>query len=235
MNRHLPGPVLPYELIAGVIPCRGRWLVASAKIHGVTFSPEDPRLLATFPEVFDEKPAFSVVAVPAPIGYLETPQPGGRGCERAARRLLGKRAGAVRPAPTRAAIDSPDDHPKVDAVTARLLPRFREVAAEMAPFRQRVAFEVHPELSFFQLNNDQPLHAPKRMIIGRAERRALLEERLPGIARILDAEIEGVTEGHLLDAGACLWTARRMFAHAGVRVPEDPEWDEEALRMELIR
>jgi hypothetical protein len=32
-----------------------------------------------------------------------------------------------------------------------------------------------------------------------------------------------------------LWTARRIFARAGTRLPTDPEWDEEGLRMEFVR
>jgi len=36
-------------------------------------------------------------------------------------------------------------------------------------------------------------------------------------------------------AAAFLWTARRIFAHAAIRIPEDPEWDEQGLRMEMFR
>ncbi len=39
-TRH--GPNLPYSLVAGVTPCRGGWLVASAKLQGTIFAPEDP-------------------------------------------------------------------------------------------------------------------------------------------------------------------------------------------------
>jgi predicted RNase H-like nuclease len=39
----------------------------------------------------------------------------------------------------------------------------------------------------------------------------------------------------MLDVTAFLWTARRVFAKAATRIPEDPEWDELGLRMELVR
>ena len=39
---------------------------------------------------------------------------------------------------------------------------------------------------------------------------------------------------YLIDAAACMWTARRIFAKIGLRIPEDPEWDSEGLRMEII-
>ncbi len=126
-----------------------------------------------------------------------------------------------------------EDH--LDAVSSALLPRYREVAAEMAPYRQRTVYEVHPELSFFQINGDMPLRWTKKFEVGREERRALLVKRIPGIDRVLDAELDDVPLAHLLDVSALLWTARRIFAHAGTRIPIDPEWDEEGLRMELVR
>jgi predicted RNase H-like nuclease len=110
-----------------------------------------------------------------------------------------------------------------------------EVAREMAPYRQRSIFEVHPELTFFQLNDDQPLRYKKRSMHGQNERRALLESKIPGVERILDARITPVRKAHLLDATACMWTARRIFGRAMTRVPEDPEWDNEGLRMEILR
>jgi predicted RNase H-like nuclease len=124
---------------------------------------------------------------------------------------------------------------KLDAVTLSLLPRYREVAAEMAPYRQRTVFEVHSELSFYQLNDDEPLRFSKSSEEGQKERRTLLEDRIPGVDRILESKFEGVSYSHLLDAAAFMWTARRIFARIGMRVPEDPEWDEEGLRMEIFR
>lgn len=70
---------------------------------------------------------------------------------------------------------------------------------------------------------------------GIAERRSLLEVKVAGAERILNAEVPGVTLEHLIDAAAILWTARRIFVRASVRLPEDPEWDEHGLRMELVR
>ena len=49
------------------------------------------------------------------------------------------------------------------------------------------------------------------------------------------AGLEGVKTQHLLDATACLWTARRIKARAVNRLPEDPEWDEQSLLMQILR
>jgi len=193
--------------------------------------------LDTFVEVVDMRPAYSTVALNAPIGGLNQAVVGGRTCDREARALLGRRGASIKSAPvnvdTGREIDLLSDH--LDAVSRTLLPRYREVAAEMAPFRQRIIFEVHSDLSFYQLNGDVPLQLSKHSEKGIQERRALLEERVPGVSRVLDAEVPGATASHLLDAAAFLWTARRIFAHAAIRIPEDPEWDEQGLRMEMFR
>ncbi|MCU1490033.1 MAG: hypothetical protein JWM85_1438 [Acidimicrobiaceae bacterium] len=236
-SRPRQGPDLPYELVAGMTPCGPGWLVASAKLHGATFAPEEPRVLAAFADVFDERPAFSIVALNAPVGYGVETEIGGRSCDRAARALLGRRGSTVHNAPTRAPMDDgveiTDD--RLDAISAQLLPRYREVAAEMAPYRQRTVYEAHPELSFYQLNGDVPLRWSKRSEYGREERRDLLQAKIPGIDRIVDAELRGVRPAHLLDVAACLWTARRIAARAGTRIPLDPEWDGQGLRMEIVR
>ena len=231
------GPTLPYSLVAGVTPCRGGWLVAAAKLQGTIFSPEDPIRVDSFIEVVDMRPAYSSIALNAPVGGLDQATVGGRTCDREARALLGRRGAAVKSAPIH--VESPDgtdllpDH--VDAITRTLLPRYQEVANEMAPFRQRTIYEVNADLSFFQLNGDVPMRWSKYSERGMDERRALVESKLPGSLRIINAEVPGATTSHLLDAAAILWTARRIFAKAALRIPMEPEWDEQGLRMELVR
>ena len=232
-----PGPELPYSVVAGVTPCPPGWLVASAKLHGATFAPEIPRVLGSFAEVLDERPSFSVIALNAPVGYVDETRSGGRTCDRMARALLGRRGSTVHNAPTRATMEAgvPETGDHLDAVTNVLLRRYREVASEMAPYRQRTVYEVHPELSFFQINGDVPLRWSKNFEAGIEERHALLKKRIPGVERVLEEELEGVPLSHLLDVAAMMWTARRIFARAGTRLPQDPEWDEQGLRMEFVR
>lgn len=230
------GPDLPYKVVAGVTPWGAKWVVASAKMHAATFAPEQPRVYESFIEVLSERPSFSSIVVNAPIGYVEKPGLGVRTCDREARAMLGRRGAAVHNAPTRASLTegSPSIGDRLDAVSLVLLPRYCEVAAEMSPYRQRVVYEGHPELSFYQLNENAPLRWSKKIEEGRKERRTILERKMPGANKILDAELKGVPLKHLMDCGALLWTARRVFGHAAVRVPSEGEWDSEGLRMELV-
>jgi predicted RNase H-like nuclease len=237
------GAQLPYKVLAGVEPCPGGWLVVTGKLQGITLFPQPPEIYATFTEVLDYKPAFTVVALHMPVGLLNEPQSGGRSCDREARSLLGwPRGAAVATAPTRAAVEASTyeearaaNGGKLDAITWKQMPRIREVAKEMQGYWQRTVFEVNPELAFYMLNGDTPLTFPKRSSVGVKERRALLESKFNGVARILDVPVKGAREQHVVDAVANLWSARRIASRSIARVPEMPEWDDEGLRMELIR
>jgi predicted RNase H-like nuclease len=203
----------------------------------VTFAPEEPRVIETFVDVLDQRPAFAIIAVNGPIGYLGRLEPRGRACDQEARALLGRRGAAVQSAPVWSQVDAEAHGSLVglDAVSRTLLPRYRELALEMAPYRQRNVYEVHPELSFYQLNDDVPMRYSKRSERGQQERRTLLKAKIPGAERILDDHLPGVPYSHLLDVAALMWTARRIFSKASVRVPQDPQWDENGLRMEIMR
>jgi predicted RNase H-like nuclease len=236
------GQALPYDLLAGVVPTKAGWVVASAKLQGIQMYPNEPELIPTLADVLDYRPSFKVIALGAPIGLLEEPVDGGRTCDREARQLIGfPRAGAIPTPPIRKALQATSYEEAarlsggMGAVTWGLLKRYAEVDEELAPYRQRVVFEVQPELSFYQLNNDEPMKFSKRGHIGMEERKALLKGRIQGMERIVDAELPKVRPWQLIDAAACLWTTRRIASRAMTRIPEDPEWDETGLRMELVR
>ncbi len=236
------GPELPYRPLAGVVPCPGGWLIVPGKLQGISLFPDPGEVVDTFVEVLDRKPSFEIIALAAPIGLPTDATHGGRSCDREARKLLGfPRSGTILSAPPRWLLAEDDYAPAavkaggLSPITWTLLPRIREVDAEMQPYRQRTVYEVHPELSFHQLNGDRPLVKSKHLGVGRAERRALLEKKLPGIERALDSDTGRAKLVHRIDAAAALWTARRIASRSVLRVPDDPEWDDAGLRMEIVR
>lgn len=236
-----PGPALPYRYLAGVEPCPGGWLVAAGRLQGTTLTAEDPLVLPTFTEVLDHRPAFEIVALHAPVGLLDEPTTGGRRCEREARRLLGwPRLASVMPSPCRPALgastyrEAATLNGGMSQVTWEMLGRCAQVDAEMQPYRQRSIFEVHPELSMLELNGGVAVASSRRTEEGRRERIALLEAKLPDVRRIVDARLRDTRIEHRIDAAADLWTARRIAARSTKRLPEDPEWDSEGLRMEIV-
>ena len=235
------GPQLPYRPLAGVIPCGPRWLVAGGRLQGITLTPAEPMLLESFIEVLDYRPAFEIIALACPIGLPETGGTG-RACDAEARRLVGvPRSGAILTAPSRAALhaedflDAYERNGGMSIAVFNLLSRIAEVDDAIAPYWQRTVFEVHPELSFYQLNDDTPLKHSKHTYVGRDERRGLLERRLPLVDKVLDARLPGARPHHVIDAAACLWTARRIASKSVARLPHDPVWDQQGLRMEIVR
>src|SRR5947209_2166193 len=228
------GPNLPYDLLAGVVPCPRGWLVAAGKLVGVQVYPEEPTVVASFRDILDSIPQYKIIAVTVPIGLPTAPHRGGRAADMEARRLLGfPHAGAIGSTPTRLALDCRDYESAraangglLDVVTWQQFRKIREVDAEMQPYLQRQVFEVRPELSFYQLAEDEVLKFTKDSKRGQEERTSLLRRRMPGAERILESEIEGVRPAHLTDAAVTLWTARRVVARAMTRLPETPEWDD---------
>lgn len=237
------GPTLPYQMLAGVVPCPAGWLVASGKLIGIQVYPEEPAVVASFREVLDAIPEYAAIAVTLPIGLPSKALRRGRNADRAARDILGfPHAGAIGSTPTRRSLaaSSYEDARKanggqLDVVTWQQFGKIRELDEHMQPYLQRRVYEVRPELSFFQLAEDEVLKHSKDTVAGQREREELLVRRMPGSERIIDATVKGVRKAHLIDGAVSLWTARRIIARAVVRVPSDPEWDDNGLRMEIVR
>jgi predicted RNase H-like nuclease len=238
-----PGPQLPYRVLGGAEPCRRGWLLAIGKLQGISLLPEQFVVLPSFLDVLDYRPSFDVLAVHVPIGLPTEPNSRGRSCDQAARQVLGwPRSGAIVSAPCRAALQADTyaearrlNGGRLSVVQWQMRRRFAEVDAVIGSYHQRTVFEVHPELGFHQMNDDTSLRHRKHSEEGHEERRALILGRLPGVERILDEPVAGAGVPHVYDACADLWTARRIAARALQRLPEDPEWDEMGLRMEIVR
>ncbi|MDQ1686645.1 MAG: hypothetical protein QOC82_3382 [Frankiaceae bacterium] len=237
------GPSLPYQLLAGVVPCPAGWLIASGKLIGIQVYPEEPTVAKAFRDILDSIPQYAVIAVTVPIGLPSKASRRGRGADVAARSILGfPHAGAIGSTPTRKSLQAKDyeaarkaNGGQLDVVTWQQFGKIREVNEQMQPYLQRRVYEVRPELSFFQLAEDEVLKHAKDTAAGQQERRALLVRRMPGSERVIDAALKGVRRSHLVDGAVALWTARRIAARAVTRVPEEPEWDDNGLRMEIVR
>lgn len=224
---------LPYKIVGGVIPCVQGWLLVSAKLRGATFVPDFHRVEETLHDAIQKRPAFTVVALDAPIGNQAHCFEGDRASDVAAQDLIGVSVPDARWkewAPT----VTPEERPGEPAITRILRVRYKEVADVIAPYLQRTVCECLPELSFFQLNGERPLHHHATTDEGYNERRALLN-KVPGIQRILDAHEADVSRLQFLEAGVLLWTARRIASRAAKRVPNIPEWDDRGLRVEILR
>jgi predicted RNase H-like nuclease len=230
---------LPYEILVGVEPVPGGWLVVPGNLQGITLAPQPAYVLTTLAEVLDYRPSFSVVALHAPVGAASGAGDF-RSCDVAARDQLGRRAGAVVPAPSRAVLKATSYEearridPTVDVVRWRSLAKAAEAIKEVQSWRQRVVWEVNPELALTTMNDGQPIPFGRRSPAGRHVRRELVERKLPGADRVLKERPPCVREEKLIDALADLWTARRIVARAITRMSDEPVWDDDGVRMDIV-
>ncbi|MDH3234980.1 MAG: DUF429 domain-containing protein [Alphaproteobacteria bacterium] len=221
-------------VVAGIDGCRGGWLM-------VRREPERGRADFVIFEHWRDLPAADMIAVDMPIGL---PESGERGCDRMARKLLGKRRSSVFLGLRRPLLDF-EDYPsanewaKADGAGLSkqawyLLDKIREIDNAIKPDDQARIRETHPELAFLALKGG-PLAHGKKSPEGQAERIELLEAA--GFGRIqpwidLIGGQQALTDD-LLDACALALAAERMLRGAAKRLPGDPPRDARGLAMEI--
>lgn len=198
--------------------------------------------------------ASAVLGIDMVIGLPDRAQPGGRQCDRQARKLLGPRRGtSVFSPPAISTLQaesyqeaqrlnraSAPDAPGLSRQSYHLLPKIRALANVMTPEHQEYMREVHPELSFFAMNDDTPLEASKHSETGRRARSELLAvQGMPEIEEAITTLPAGTLEADdVLDAHAACWTARRIRAGTAERCPPREETaprNDRGLRMEIWR
>jgi predicted RNase H-like nuclease len=112
----------------------------------------------------------------------------------------------------------------------------REAEREFQPYHSRSFFSANPDVSFTAMNSDVPLTTSPYHEDGRLERLELIRQRLPGVDDVvMRTPPDGAAGVHMLQAGALLYTARRASGRAISRMPIDPFWDENGMRMEVVR
>ena len=235
--------------VAGVDGCRSGWF---ALLTAVPAGQQRPvrviaRRCAKFAEVLalPERPV--VIAVDMPIGLLERPRPGGRDCDREARKRLGSpRASSVFTPPTRpglaAAVYSEVaelNGTGLSKESFNILPKILELDQAISAALQNRVFEAHPELAFASLGG-APMRHSKKTLAGRRERTRLLR-RAYGAAfkdpvRLrLEQGTANVGLDDILDAYALAELADRIRRGVAQRLPSGarPKRDRRGLRMEV--
>ena len=232
------GRRLPVPIVAGVDSCPGGWLAVLVTFYEEVVH-EEHVLLGSFQELSELDPPPSFVAVDIPIGLLETPEKGGRECDRAARKILGR--------PRSSSVFSPPIRPALECRTFEegrefglnlqsfgILPKVRELDQIMTPGLQFRIREAHPEVSFFTMAGLAPARAGKKKAEGRDERVNLLKQYFfqveSGLGRFPASK---ATTDDILDAYACSWTAMRIFRGGAGWLPDDPQKDEKDLQMAI--
>lgn len=226
--------------VAGVDGCRAGWIVVVLHRTRKTWTPQ-VTLCPKFADVLALASPPTIVAIDIPIGLLDTPQPGGRTCDRQARQLLGRRASSIFTPPTRPLLQATHyEQVRTQGLSLQsfnILPKIREVDQLMTPTVQQRVHEAHPELAFTSLAGASP-HYNKKTLEGREERLRILERAFQGIQQAfgnacLAFKRSEVARDDLLDAYILAWTALRISAGRANRVPDSSRIDQKGLRTEI--
>jgi predicted RNase H-like nuclease len=246
--------------LAGVDGCRGGWIAVFARPDGELLP---PRRVGRFSEIAEAPERPAVIAIDVPIGLPAQSPAKGRLAEAAVRPLLGERKSSVFRIPSRRAVyasvaaEPADDRERFFAACAiaratsddrkcfakqsfYILDKVVEVDTFMREHRDYAGrvFETHPELAFVRMNGGAPLGEPKKLKSrpyppGLALRRKLLEQAGMPMAALAMPPPEGACEDDLIDALACVVTARHIYAGRANSHPADPPRDEHGLPMAI--
>ena len=229
--------------IIGADGCRAGWVVVLAPggesaVH----------VVRRFVDVLDIAADAAVLAVDMPIGLLDHAVSGGRDCDRAARRLLGRRACCVFTPPVRSALRAGEyshalalnrrSSPAALGISIECFGLFAKLREVDAALRRRPALvrrvrEVHPELAFRAMAGAPAGLPPKRSPVGRAERLALLEREFPDVRAAVAHPPRGAAADDVIDAHALCWSAARIAGRRAVCLPARPPRDARGLPMAI--
>ncbi len=199
----------------------------------------------TFSEILARTTRFESICIDIPIGLSDGAEP--RECDVAARKMLGgQRASSVFPAPIRPCL-SANEYNNANAIARKfsskglskqsfaLLEKIREVDDLMTPALQRRVREIHPEISFWALNNQKAIQENKKTVPGQAQRHKLLQGIFTDTDDILSKSPRvGFAMDDAFDALVAAWTAAQAVVGRAETLPEKPKLDSEGLRMEIL-
>lgn len=232
--------------LIGLDGCKGGWLAMIGTDDLADIECKIVFELHPFLDALD--PDHVQVVIDIPIGLPSAAM--SRACDIEARRFLGKpRSNSVFPAPCRETLvaetyleacelNAGHSGKKISRQLFELLDKIDEVDTLMTPERQDWLREAHPELIFAVLSGTgRGLVHSKRTIEGEQERLAVLSQY--GLDLNVDAlrnslSRKRVERNDIVDAAACLLSARRIAAGQAVVIPDDPVIDERGLRMEMV-
>ena len=232
-------------MFVGVDGCRAGWLAIALETEGGWH-------VNTFPDVsslWEHHRQASLILIDIPIG-LKTGGKAERRCDPVVRKLLGPRRSSVFPAPCREAIYAGSYQEACD-INQRLtgkrlsvenwniIPKIREMdclLSEDTSARGCIR-EIHPELCFRGLAGRPMQHAKKRNE-GLAERTQLLQSIYPQTTEIINHTLstyrrKDVARDDILDALSAAVTGL-VGGDNLVSIPQEPEFDERGLRMEMV-
>lgn len=215
-------------IVAGADGCRAGWVVVIGHGSAEHVTPTHATVVGGLDEIPALCDGIEVLALDVPIGLPDAAEPGGRACDRALRRVLGKRKSSVFSPPVSAVLACDDywEASRVNRASSEhaigltkqcwnIVPKIREAAAFVATGAVRTV-EAHPE-GVFRAMTGEPMEHSKHTNEGLEARTAALHSAMGELpSRPRPSKVDD-----LLDACACLWTAWRVARGTAERYPDD--------------
>jgi predicted RNase H-like nuclease len=219
------------SLIIGIDGCKSGWFSVwenqDKSIHSAVFSNLNEL------KNFFKNESQLILGIDMPVVLSEVIP---RQADQLARKLLSKKASSVFTAPTPEMLDQPN-YEKASLVSKRLFgksmslqswylfPKIKDVQT-MIHHEDMQIYEIHPELSFRAMNNEQVILESKKTHEGFALRNALLSMHFKNFIfediRNQHAR-KDVMDNDILDALAVLWSAKRIQSNQASYLPQAPE------------
>ena len=248
------------DWLAGADGCPGGWIVVFAQPGGAIGG---PRVVRNFEDIAFAVERPRLIAVDIPIGLPALSPPKGRPAESEVREKLGERKSSVFRIPSRKAVEAsvaaePIDERERFLNACRIA---RETSADGKAFAKqgfyilpKVAeldtflhrhpdwidrvFETHPEIVFWRLNGERAVPLAKKIKSrinppGLELRRDLLAQAGFPREALSQPAPKGAAADDLIDAFACLATARQIAKGLARSFPASPCRDEHGLRMAI--
>lgn len=238
--------------IAGVDGCKAGWIAVTASPEA--FDKAEVKIFASFEALIAELSSQSIIAIDMPIGLPDHAINGGREADWAARQFLRPHQSRIFPVPSRRAVYAhaqgfaqvcaiareTSDPPRAPSKQLfGILPRIQEidVMLRQSPALRERLFEVHPEVSFKVMNNNEPLlpkkvkgqlnlpgiELRKELLAKEGFSRSFLSQKPPPKAALDD----------FCDACACAWSAKRILCGKARVFPRNPPLDGERIEQAI--
>ncbi len=245
MNARISSEILKFASPAvGIDGCRAGWFFFKYAQQQLSWG-----ISSTFTELAATQADATRLFIDIPIG-LSPDGESGRDCDSEARRLLGPRRSSVFSPPCRAVLNasSYDEAKRLSALAIGkklskqsyfILPKIKEVDAWLQSTHGKPAVrEVHPELAFWALNQQQAMRHNKKTAEGFDERLAVLQRWFADADSIIQQVMSEYPRKHLLrddivDALVVLIVALHPEDSLGC-LPANPPLDETGIPMEMV-
>lgn len=234
----------------GVDGCKAGWFAVSVNENNEWKTHVFSHIFNLWDHFWEQYGTNLQIFIDIPIGLRESTTKE-RLCDLEARKLLGKKAPAVFPAPCRQAtkektyenasyVNEKFTGRRLSQQAWGIVPKIRQVDQLMCAdenARTHIT-EIHPELCFYGLAG-HPMEYSKKNEDGFRERKNILVEIYPPTEKVVKSSLSNyfrkdVDKDDVLDALAATLTARKGHDHKLRTIPEEPEIDPQGLPMRMV-